>query len=323
MKRKLFVFLMLLFVSIARGQQIDPLDSRNALNTSFQNGNINSNSSPQIAEEDAPPVIINGKKAEELSEDELLQFLQQKVRMIHQEDGQVEILRISPGYPLAIEFSEPIVGWEIGDGKLIHISKQGAKLILRSLDTTGDTSLLVFFQGNRTRIYHIFVESDFQKALSLIRVSPFSKNSSLMPTQLVAYSIGTDEDISSVKSVAQIIANYDLLVREGSLKPMDVSRIAIFKRSKLTGFDYYYLYRFSSGLLAISFAWKNLYPYRVRLDESTLRVAIGQSRFIPDYVSLNKLIVPPGGMTSGFLIISNPPYSPDQPFSLIWKESKK
>ncbi|TFE66192.1 hypothetical protein [Methylacidiphilum caldifontis] len=323
MKRKLAVFFLFGFPFIINSQQIDPLDSRNPLNSSFQSGSTNQNSNVQITEEDAPPVIINGKRAEELTDDELVEFLQEKVRLIHQEDGQVEILRTAPGYPLAIEFSEPILGWELGDGKLIHISKQGTKLILRSLDTTGDTSLLVFFQGNRTRLYHIFVESDFKKAVSLIRVAPFSKNGSNFSVQLASFSAENDGDISAVGSIAQIIANYDLLVREGSIKPMDIKRMAIFKRSKLTGFDYYYIYRFSSGPLAISFAWKNIYPYKVRLDESTLRVAIGQNRFIPDYVSLNKVVLSPAEITSGFLIISNPPFSPDQSFSLIWKETRK
>ncbi|QSR86862.1 hypothetical protein EM20IM_00360 [Candidatus Methylacidiphilum infernorum] len=321
MKKKGFLLFLLCFPLVLFSQQVDPLDSRNALNSSFQSGS--SNTTAQVTEEDAPPVIINGKKAEELTDDELIQFLQQKVKQIHQEDGQVEILRTSPGYPLAIEFSEPITGWELGDGKLIHVTKHGSALILRSLDSTGDTSLLVFFPAGRTRIYHIFVESDFQKALSLIRVSPFSKNGSSFSSQLVSFASQNDEDLSAVGYVAQIIANYDLLFREGSIKPMDVQRIGIFRRSKLTGFDYYYLYRFASGLLAISFAWKNLYPYKVRLDESTLRVSIGQSRFIPDYVSLNKVILAPGEMTSGFLIITNPPFSADQSFALTWKEPKK
>ncbi len=272
----------------------------------------------QVVEEDAPPVVIEGKRADELTEDEMLGFLQGKVRTIHQGDGQVEVLRVAPGYPLVLEFADPISGWELGDGKLIGIKRSFQSLILRATENSGDTSLIVFFSGGKTRPYHVFVQESFAKAQTLIRVSAFGKRDGM--TQKTSWSAGGQTgQYADVAEVARVVENYELLVREGSITPRDIQRLALFRRSQMTGFDYYYLYRFASGPLAITFAWRNLFPYPVRLDESTLRVAIGQSRFIPDFVSVNKEMLPPRAATSGFLILFDPPFAPQQPFALVWK----
>ncbi|VVM06255.1 hypothetical protein MAMC_01014 [Methylacidimicrobium cyclopophantes] len=275
-------------------------------------------SSKQVVEEDAPPVLVNGRRADELNEDELRNFLQDKVRTIHQGDGQVEMLRIAPGYPLVLEFAEPISGWELGDGKLISVKRSLQSLILRATEDKGDTSLIVFFGGGKTRPYHLFVEESFAKAQTLIRVAPFAKRNGMV--QKASWSGGEQPgQYADVAEVAHVVENYDLLVREGSITPRDIQRLALFRRSQMTGFDYYYLYRFASGPLAITFAWRNPFPYPVRLDESTLRVAIGGSRFIPDFVSVNKELLPPKAATSGFLILFDPPFAPEQPFALVWK----
>ncbi|CAF0704873.1 hypothetical protein [Candidatus Methylacidithermus pantelleriae] len=267
-----------------------------------------------IVEEEAPPVTINGKKVEELSEEELLEFLQNKVRDIEQDDGQVEILRVAPGYPLVLAFSDPVLGWEVGDPKLLEISRKNSTLVLRPMDRSGDTTLVVFFSGNRTRPYHVFVEESFATGMTLLRVAPFDSLA-----HKIMWASGPDGQYGGVADIARVIQNYDLLVREKALSPREVHRIPIFKHSELTGFDYYYVYRFSSGPIAISFSWRNPFPYRVRLDESSLRVAIGNSRFIPDFVSVNHEVLPPGRATSGFLVLLDPPFHPAQPFKLVWK----
>lgn len=272
----------------------------------------------QIVEEEAPPVVIGGKRADELTEDEVLGFLQGKIRTIHQGDGQVEMLRIAPGYPLVLEFADPVSGWELGDGKLISVKRSFQSLILRATENSGDTSLIVFFGGGKTRPYHVFLEESFAKAQTLIRVSPFGRRDGLM--QKASWSGSTQPgQYADVAQVARVVENYELLMREGSITPRDIQRLALFRRSQLTGFDYYYLYRFASGPLAISFSWRNPFPYPVLLDESTLRVSIGRSRFIPDFVSVNKELLPPRAATSGFLILFDPPFAPEQPFSLVWK----
>ncbi|QSR85028.1 hypothetical protein [Methylacidimicrobium sp. B4] len=272
----------------------------------------------QVVEEEAPPVLIDGRRADELSEDELLGFLQGKVRTIQQGDGQVEMLRIAPGYPLVLEFSDPVSGWELGDGKLVSVKRAYQSLILRATEEGGDTSLIVFFGGGKTRPYHVFVEQSFAKAQTIVRVSPFAKRDGLL--QKASWSGGAQPgQYADVAEVARVVENYELLLREGSITPRDIQRLILFHRSQLTGFDYYYLYRFASGPLAITFSWRNPFPYPVRLDESTLRVAIGQSRFIPDFVSLNKDRLPPKAATSGFLILFDPPFAPEQPFTLVWK----
>ncbi|CAB4243568.1 conserved exported protein of unknown function [Methylacidimicrobium sp. AP8] len=272
----------------------------------------------QVVEEEAPPVVINGRRADELTDDEMLGFLQSKVRMIHQGDGQVEVLRLAPGYPLVLEFADPISGWEVGDGKLLSVKRSYQSLILRATERGGDTSLIVFFGGGKARPYHVFIEESFAKTQTLIRVAPFRRQEGLV--QKVSWGGGAQPgQYADVAEVARVIENYDLLAREGSISPRDIQRLPLFRHSQLTGFDYYYLYRFASGPLAITFCWRNPFPYPVRLDESTLRVAIGQSRFIPDFVSMNKELLPPRAATSGFLILFDPPFALDQPFTLVWK----
>lgn len=280
---------------------------------------INQNSqSKQVVEEEAPPVLIDGKRADELTEDQMLGFLQGKVRTIHQGDGQVEVLRVAPGYPLVLEFADPVSGWELGDGKLVGVKRSFQSLILRATEDKGDTSLIVFFPGGKTRPYHVFVEETFAKTQTLIRVAPFGKRNGMV--QNASWSGGAQPgQCADVAEVARVVENYDLLLREGSITPRDIQRVGLFRRSQMTGFDYYYLYRFASGPLAITFSWRNPFPYSVRLDESTLRVAIGQSRFIPDFVSVNKEVLAPRAATSGFLILFDPPFAPEQPFVLVWK----
>ncbi|MDD2676213.1 MAG: hypothetical protein PHP75_01905 [Methylacidiphilaceae bacterium] len=277
-----------------------------------------SGATKQVVEEEAPPVLIEGKRADQMTEDELLGFLQGKVRTIHQGDGQMEILRVAPGYPLVLEFAEPISSWELGDNKLLGVRRSAQSLILRATENNGDTSLLVFFAGGKTRPYHVFIEESFAKTQTLIRVASFGKQNGMI--QNASWSGGGQPgQYADVAEVARVVENYELLMREGSITPRDIQRLSLFRRSQLTGFDYYYLYRFASGPLAITFSWRNPFPYPVRLDESTLRVAIGQSRFIPDFVSVNKELLAPRAATSGFLILFDPPFAPEQNFALVWK----
>ncbi|MDD4933986.1 MAG: hypothetical protein PHO89_11065, partial [Methylacidiphilaceae bacterium] len=216
--------------------------------------------SKQVVEEEAPPVVINGKRADELTEDQMLSFLQGKVRTIQQGDGQVEILRVAPGYPLVLEFADPISAWELGDAKLVSVRRSAQSLILRASENSGDTSLIVFFPGGKTRPYHVFIEESFAKTQTLIRVASFGKRNGMV--QNASWSGGAQPgQYADVADVARVVENYDLLLREGSITPRDIQRLSLFRRSQLTGFDYYYLYRFASGPLAITFSWRNPFPY--------------------------------------------------------------
>ena len=55
-----------------------------------------------IISEPAKPVMINGKPASELTEQQMLDFLQEKIKTITQEDGELLPLRVAPGYALKL-----------------------------------------------------------------------------------------------------------------------------------------------------------------------------------------------------------------------------
>jgi hypothetical protein len=257
-----------------------------------------------------PPLVINGKLDRDLTPDERRDFLQGKVRTINQDDGQVEIVHVAPGYPVSIRFSEPVIDMTIGDKKLVSVTRRGRVLVFTALAPSGDTPVQVFFPGEKIRIYHVFTSDNFADGDSSITVSPFGPD-----VHAVDYK---DESRRDLRDFIRILGNYDALRQEGALDPRAISRSNIFRESKSTGFTLFYLYRIH-GAVALTFAYKNLFPERVRFDESRLRISLGNSYFLPDYVSLHDMELAPGAVTTGLAIVFNPTFDPAQPLEIIWK----
>ena len=52
--------------------------------------------------EPPPPVLINGKEASMLSEDEIKSFLNSKILNIYQDENSTELIKVAPGYAVKI-----------------------------------------------------------------------------------------------------------------------------------------------------------------------------------------------------------------------------
>lgn len=272
-----------------------------------------------VVEELAPPVIINGKRADELTDDERREFLESKILDINHEDGEVQLIHIAPGYPITISFQEPVQNMLLADSSLISVQNLNEKtLVLRAQAREGDTSLQVFFHGNKLRVYHIFVQENMGTAETAIRVASFGAAGW---NARGGGSMGwmSPHGMLDVRSISQIIRNYDALMGERAINSRMVRRTPLFRTSQITAFTTYYIYQFASGPAAVSFAYTNPYPYAIRYDESRLRIAIGNVRYIPDYVSFHKNILSPGESTTGFAVVGRPAFRFDQPFDLVWK----
>jgi hypothetical protein len=309
MKRALLLILAIPMCAIAQGPPPLP-----------PSGNGAGDAQTEVIQQTAPPVIINGKPADQMTDDEKLEFLQEKVKTISQEDGQVELLRVAPGYPLTLSFEEPIMSVIVGDTAMVKTENLNPKtLVISPTSREGDTSMQVFFSGNLERIYHIFIADSFVNGETAIKIRAFGSGES-SPESSIAKSVaykGSDE--LDIRMIAQVIRNYDALVMEKAIDSRSIRRFSIFRKSPITSFTTYYIYRFSNGPAAITFSYKNPYPYPIRYDESRLRLAIGNVTYVPDYVSLQKTNLGPGDATSGFAVISKPVFSFDQPFELVWK----
>lgn len=282
---------------------------------------------PPVVEEVPPEVLINGKPASQLTEDEKIDFLTQKIKTISHEDGQVEILKVAPTYPLTVLFSEPIQMFVIGDDKMIKVELVGGGgggagggnsspngLVIRATARPpGDTVVQVFFSGGKVRLYHVFLQDNFVTADSCIRVVSFGKSPSNKTFGL------SNRGQLDVRAITNVIRNYDALLREKAIDNRMVKRMEVFKKSNITSFTTFYLYQFASKPVAISFAYQNPYPYPIRYDESRLRIALGNVQYIPDYVSFHKNTLQPGEVTTGFAIVAHPVFDVTQPFELVWK----
>ena len=270
----------------------------------------------------ADPVVVNGKKAADLSSDEMETFLSSKITNVQQSEDNVISLHLAPGYALTLTFDAPPQSVIVGDPALMTYKPIGRTLVLSAHQRRGDTSMQVIFPGNRVFVYHVFIASSFVDAQSAVKVtteesspnasSPYGSSRRGSPYE---GSLGADD----VKSVANVIANYDALIQEGVMKRGEVKRVDVFRHSDSTSFTTYCIYRFRDGKAAISFAYTNPYRNNLRYDESRLRVQIKESLFIPDYVSFQHLQLGPSETTTGFLILSKPPFSFDQPFEIVWE----
>lgn len=275
-------------------------------------------SSPVQAAEIAPPpepLVINGKLDRDLTDDERREWLQSKVRTIWQEDGRVEILHVAPGYPVTLRFSEPVLDLSIGDGGLVNVQKRNRIIEIAAAAPEGDTPLKVFFPGDRVRLYHVFVVDSFLKGDSTVTVSPFTGQASGRGAN---YKATPDKQRAMLGDIIRIIGNFDAMAQEGALDKDSVRRDDLFQRRVETGFALYHRYQIGQAA-AWSFEFENRYPASVRLDESRLRLLIGNMMYIPDYVSLHASSLASGAKTTGFAVFFAPPFRLDQPMQLVWR----
>ena len=274
------------------------------------------NQQPGVVYEPPAPVIIDGKKASELDDDELKDFLSTKIQTMYQEPGSVELLRVAPGYALTVTFDEPVSRVVLGDSSIVLYQNQGRTLVLFAHQRSGDTDMQLIFPGNKILNYHIFIAPNFITAQSTIRViSTDSSDSTGAPKSPY---IDSNDDID-IGAITKIIANYDALAQEKSLNTRDVRRLPVFRKSDITSFEIYYIYLFKNGPAAISYSFTNPFNYPIKYDESKLRIQVGSMQFVPDFVNFNTTTLAPGQSTTGFAIMAHPPFSFKQPFELIWK----
>ncbi len=259
----------------------------------------------------AEPVRIQGKKADQLSEEEIRDFLQGKIRTISQNDGEVELLRVAPGYPMTLSFSEIPQNIILGDPKMVGYQKVGKTLVLSATAREGDTSLQVFFTGGKLRVYHLFIEPNFVSGETAVRVDPFSSSSrSFLATSPHGSAL-------TLKEILGIVRNYDLMIREKAIRPQEVQRFDLYRQSRYPGFTYFSIYRFSVGPVVVTFSYQNRASMALRIDESKIRMELGHRLFIPDFLSLHKNFLQPGECTTGIALMNQAPFSNDQRFELV------
>jgi hypothetical protein len=135
--------------------------------------NSSGNSVSPVIEEVPPEVIINGKPASQLTDEETQKFLQSKIKRIKQRDLQVCLIRIASGYPVTLVFSEPVKGSSIGDNKLIGVETPNSQeLILKALaPPPGDTSFQVVTKDGKRFVYHLFITDNLVNADLIICVN--------------------------------------------------------------------------------------------------------------------------------------------------------
>lgn len=274
-----------------------------------------------VIQEPAAPALVNGKPVTDMNDGELHEFLEQKIRTVEQSDGQVEVLHIAPGYALTLHFEENIEGVVIGDPNLVSQKLHGQRvLILSATQREGDTSITILMPGGKTLHYHIFISPDFTTADTNVRVtSRASQAGSSAASSAPTIGHSNAAETIGVKSMLNIVSNYDVLVQEKSVSAREVHRVDIYRFNRITSFTTYYLYHFSSGFSVLTFSYRNPFPYRVQYDESRLRIQIGDIQLIPEYTTLHQTKLAPHHSTSGVTLIRHPAMHVDQPFALFWK----
>lgn len=265
-----------------------------------------------------PPVTVDGKKAADLTEDEMKEFLSSKIQNITQAEGEVELLKIAPGYALTMVFSEPVSSVIIGDPGLLHFTDKGRVIVLGAATRAGDTSMQVILPGDRVLNYHVFIAANYSTAQSTVNItvapSKTGGDSGGQSSPYFSPTAGLD-----IPAIASVISNYDALLKEGAVSKSGVKKLPIYKKSDITTFQYYYIYVFKKGPMAITFSYTNPSSGRVTCNESRLRLQMGNLYFVPDYVSFDKTDLGPGETTTGFLVVSQPAFVPTQPFEIIWR----
>ena len=267
----------------------------------------------QVIKTPPPPLQIGDKLDRDLTDDELRDFLNGKTRKIVQPDGQKELIKISPGYPVKLRFTEPVLDSIVGDPGALAVSKKGRILVLSAKTSeTADTTLDVMFSGNRLRRYQIFFLDNYVKADDLIDVGDF-------PEESVRLVSDTQTGVrKSIKDWLLLIENYETYRAQGVVTDQQVKRTTVFRKNENSGFTTYSIY-VSSGAMAVTFAFENKYMNRIRMDETRLRLSLGNSLFIPSYVTLSATELDPGKSLTGVILVFNPTFSPTQPMDIIWK----
>lgn len=285
-----------------------------SLSTNPANDGNTAPPNPARYEEAPPPVIYRQKPVTELSDGEMTDFLQDKITILSQEDRQARLLRVAPGYPLSLQFEEPISKVLVGDPRLLGVSVMDEKtLVVSASKREGDTGMQVFFSGGKLRYFHIFIAENLGKAELAVKINAFS-DSSKTPVWL-----NTATGRLDIRAITQIIYQYDELRKQNAIDTQTVRRTPILRKSSTTNFTTYHLFQFAGDPAVITFAYENPYPYAIRYDESRLRLNIDRVSYLPDYVSFNRLTLAPGEIATGFAIIAHPAFRFDQPFELIWK----
>ncbi len=304
----------LLLVPILTLCALASLPAQEAVRPFGNAGNGQGQGGTQIIKEPPPPVIIDNKPADKLTDDETTDFLQEKIKTITQEDRQVKLIHIAPGYPITLFFDEKPSDVIMGDKKMIGAQIVQNGLVLTAQARNGDTSMQVLFGPERDYIYHIFIEPNFLDAETSIKIVSGSGG----PTGGGGAASSGPSGLN-IPYISQVLSNFDAMNAEGGIDRQGIRRTQIFRHSNVTGFTYYDIYQFSDGTVALTFAYRNSYDSSYRFDESRLRVTIGSEMYVPDYVSLNKTILSAGEATGGFLVLSRPAFSLKQIFELNWK----
>jgi hypothetical protein len=281
------------------------------------------NGTQPIITEPAKPVMINGKPAGELTEQQMLDFLQGKIKTITQEDGELLPLRVAPGYALKLMYQEPIMDAVPGDPALCTLTKVGSKiLVFNAKQRAGDTNLSVFFSGGIVRQYHIFIEANFSTADDFFRV--------LAATEAPETGVGTGSGASTANmfidasgevngsNLTNLINNYDALVNERSVDTNRIRRREVFRRGSGTAWTYYYVFDFANGSAAISFRYRNPGRMEAVFTPERVRIQIGAMVFAPDFATVDKEYIGPGQSAIGYVFFKKPVFSLNQPFDLVW-----
>ena len=269
----------------------------------------NGGNGPNVIAEPAKPVIIDGKRASDLSEDELTEFLQSKIQTIEQGDGDLVLLRIAPGYALTITFEEPVTTVIMGDPTLAAYERAGKTVILTAKQRAGDTNLKIQFNGGVLREYHIFIEPNYSHAQSTIRVVT-PKSHATGGNDTGSQYISADGEFN-VPTIARVVLNYDALVKEKSIDTTHIKRQDVFRQAASGEFTYYSVFTFPGGVKAISFSCRGN-----NVDASRLRLQVGEIAFRPDYVSFERTGTKSNGTTMGMLLFNNPGFALTQPFEI-------
>ena len=179
-----------------------------------------------VVEEVPPMVLINKKPADQLTDEEKIEFLEEKIKTIFHDDGHVHLSRVAPGYPLTVTFEEPIQQVIVGDQQMAVVQPLAnqRQLLVMPRVRSGDTSIQVFFPGNKLRVYHLFiVENLADGAETAIRVVSFGKVPSPQTFGM------TGRGRLDIRTITQVIRNYDALKQEKAIDFRMVKRDEIFR----------------------------------------------------------------------------------------------
>jgi hypothetical protein len=262
------------------------------------------------------PLIINGRAAEEMKPEEIREFLTMKVREAWLEDGDVELLHVSVGYPVVLRFNQTVQAVSVGDPELFRVEKMGRMVEVVALQPEGDTPLRVFFAGDKVYYFHAFARATYLEGDAIVTVNG-GADGAFKPMFTSANGEGM-----GVSEVLRTVANYDILLQERAINPRRVNRSEIFGlRSAQTGFTVYYRYNVE-GVTVYTFRYDNPFQVPRVLDRSRLRFRIANLDFIPDYVSLSRTDVGPGGNTMGVALFWKAPFdlkAADKEGVWMWK----